>query len=170
MTQSQFEKEYEDAVNCSDFKRAMEICNRYLEIDSRSPSAFRKRASLRAREFDFIQAISDITKAIEFVPDDASFYFFRGWWQLEMGNFEEAVADQTKAIELGDKFGSHYHDESAFCFRAVALLHLKRFHDALSDCERVRSDFLVYLRSLGRITTEDIISNAKKGILPSSPR
>jgi tetratricopeptide (TPR) repeat protein len=157
---NELERAYELATNAGNYEGAFAICNRIVDENPNIPDGLRKRAAIYAAKCDFIRAVADITQAIEIESEVPEYYFFRGWWHLELGNFEQAYEDQSAAINLGNTHDFHYHDESAFFFRATALLHLRRFEEALADCKRVRDDFLIYLRRFGKLDKAEVVRNA----------
>jgi tetratricopeptide (TPR) repeat protein len=142
----------------NDYAKALELCNAVIEAHPSLPDGLRERASVYSHMGDFSRAIDDITDVMAQEPDNPSDYFFRGWWHLDSGNPAIAVEDLTKALALGDK-NNHYHDQSAHFFRAVALLRLQQFDEALADCQHVQDDFLIYMKS-GRISKADIVREA----------
>jgi tetratricopeptide (TPR) repeat protein len=160
------EKQLEEAFSAAkkdDYDKALAICNAVIQTHPSLPDGLRKRAEIYTRMGDLDRAIADLTEVIKKASDDPSDYFFRGWRYLDKGNAAKAVEDLTKALALGQKHDSHYHDESVHFFRAAALLRLERYKEALADCEHVRDDFLIYIRSAGKITKADIVREAKAG-------
>lgn len=142
-----------------DYAKALAICNAVIEAHPSLPEGLKTRADIYARMGELDHAIADITHAIDQEPDEPSHYFFRGWWYLDSGDAARAVEDMTKALALGEK-NDYYHNESAHFFRAAALLRLRRFDEALADCQHVRDDFLIYTRSAGKISKADIVREA----------
>lgn len=145
-----------------DYDKALALCNAVIQANPSLSDGLRKRATIYARMGDYDRAIADITNVMAQEPDDPSHYFFRGWWYLDNGNPAQAVEDLTKALALGGK-NNHYHDESAHFFRAAALLRLRRYDEALADCQHVRDDFLIYIKSAGKISKADILREATAG-------
>ena len=146
----------------NDYKKALAMCNAVIQAHPSLPDSLRTRAAIYARKGDLDCAISDITNVIAQEPDNPSHYFFRGWWYLDSGNAEQAVKDLTKALALGEN-NNHYHDESAHFLRATAYLRLGRYDNALADCQHVRDDFLIYIKSAGKISRDDIVREAATG-------
>lgn len=144
-----------------DYAKALELCNAVIEAHPLLTDGLRERASIYSHMGDFNRAVADITNVIEQEPDEPGHYFFRGWWYLDSGNAAQAVEDLTKALALGKK-NDHYHDQSAHFFRAAALLRLKRYDEALADCQHVQDDFLIYIKS-GKISKADIVREATAG-------
>lgn len=163
MTENEFTNTCDKYVRQGDFEAALEACNQYILANPLSAIGFRKRAALRARKDHFDEAIVDIDKAIEMNPNEASYYFFRGWWELERGNFLGTEANQTSAIEKEreqEAAEGTSVSESAYFFRSIARLKLGKFKDALSDSEHVEDEFLIYLKSFGEVTKAEIVREA----------
>lgn len=151
---------WELAARDEDYDGAFEICTQVVNDYPSIPDGFRRRGAIWARKGDFTLAIQDMNEAIALTADKAEYYFFRGWWHFEIGNFAETVKDQTKALEVGNQTDFHAYDESAYFFRALALLYLGRFEEVLSNCKNVRDDFLIYLTGLGKLTKAEIVREA----------
>lgn len=157
----QLDEAYALATNKKNYDEAFAICNAVIQAHPSLPDGLRKRAAIYAYKGDLDLAIGDMTKAIEQEPGEPGDYFFRGWWYLDKGDAVRAVKDLTKALTLGEK-NNHYHDQSAHFFRAAALLRLKRYDEALADCQYVQDDFLIYIKS-GKISKADIVREATAG-------
>lgn len=159
--EKQLDEAYALATKKKDYGKALAICNAVIQAHPSPPDGLRKRAAIYAHKGDLVLAIGDMTKAIKQEPDQPGDYFFRGWWNLDNGDAASAIKDLTKALELGAK-NDHYHDQSAHFFRAVASLRLKRYDEALADCQRVQDDFLIYIKS-GKISKADVVRDATAG-------
>lgn len=159
----QLNEAYSVAADKKDYAKALELCNSVIKAHPSLPDGLRKRAAIYAHMGDLDSAIADMTDVIKQNPDEPGNYFFRGWWYLDSSNAAQAVKDLTKAIALGAKHDLHYHDQSAYFFRAAALLRLRRYDEALADSQHVDDDFLIYTKSLGRITKADIVREATAG-------
>jgi tetratricopeptide (TPR) repeat protein len=158
----QLDEAYSVATKKKDYDKAFAICNAVIQAHPSPPDGLRKRAAIYAYKGDLDLAIGDMTKAIEQGPSEPGDHFFRGWWHLDKGDAARAVKDLTKALELGEERNFHYHDQSAHFFRAVALLRLQRYDEALADCQHVDDDFLIHIKS-GKITKTDIVREATAG-------
>jgi tetratricopeptide (TPR) repeat protein len=148
------------AAEMKDYSKALAICEEILAANPELPEAFRTRSRIHARMKQFDLAVLDLTRAIQTTRAEPSDYFFRGWWNLEQGDVVSANEDLTMAITLGNELNLHDFDESAYFFRAITFLRLNQPDDALRDCEKVRDDFLIYLRS-GKVSKSDIINEAR---------
>lgn len=160
MSEIELQEFCDSSVKIGDIDAAFNACNSFIAANPSSAYGFRKRAHLYTRRDDFDNAIKDMDEAIRISPDDSSHYFFRGWWKLENGDFEGAETDQSVAIKIDHENGSDFVYESAYFFRALARLRLGKFDEALSDSEQIPDDFLIYLKSIGKITKVEIVKEA----------
>jgi tetratricopeptide (TPR) repeat protein len=154
----QLDEAYSWAVR-KDYDTALSLCELVIRNHPNLPDGFRTRSQVYAHQANFIEAIKDITRAIEKSPAYPGDFFFRGWWRLENGEAGEAVRDLTEAINLGKAQVVGQHTESAYFFRALAYLQQGRNGEALRDCNHVRDDFLLYIRS-GQVSKSQIVSEA----------
>lgn len=162
INEDKFNDACDDAIRRGDTESAFQLCQVFIDAHPSSPHGFRKRAYLWARINEFHRAVEDIGRAIQIRSNEPTYYFFRGWWQLELGDFAAAEADQSDAIRISEEQGTSSVDESAFFFRAFARLRLGKFQKALSDAEHVRDNFLIDLKSSGMITKAQIVIEAKQ--------
>ena len=72
----------------------------------------------------------DYNKAIELEPDNADFYWYRGYFFSQIGEYENALADYNKAIELDP-------DDLNFLFERAKL-----YNNALENYEKSLTDYL----------------------------
>lgn len=156
MTEFEFAQLYESAINGGDTTAAFNVCEEFISFHPHSAVGFWKKATLHARLDKFHDAIKSIDEAVRLKPNEARYHFFRGWWNFEIGSFAEAEADQSYAIKLEKDLNSSIVIESAYFFRALARLRLQHYEDALSDARQVSDDFLIYLKSEGKVTIKDI--------------
>ena len=106
---------------------------------------------------DVGKAIDDRTVAIGIEPHSTD-YFFRGWWRLDDGDPKSALADLSRAISMEKNSDVRPSTESALFFRALTLLRLRRFDDALADCTEVKDGFVIYVRGLGHLSKEKLVA------------
>jgi tetratricopeptide (TPR) repeat protein len=154
------EQAYKTATIEGDYNYGLKICSEVVNDNPTLPEPLRKRAAIYAYAEQFDSAIEDITRAILLDSNNPELYFFRGWWNLCVGNFESSVVDQTTAIETAARLNCHDFDESAYMFRAAALLRLKKYTEAVADCENVREDFVIYISNLGLLSRQKIHAEA----------
>jgi len=156
------EQAYDLVTTTKNYEGALRICDEVLKEHPNMLAAVRKKAAIHAYVNNFAEAIALMNDVIAQDPSEPDYYFSRGRWRLENGNFGEAVQDLTNTVKVGSQRNFHYYTESAYFFRAVALLKLGRFREAVADCEHVRDDFLLYLHSTGKISKSDILEQATR--------
>jgi len=71
-------------------------------------SKFIESGKIRTDNSDFEGAIKDFTKAIEFTPENAKIWYYRGNIYVSMQKITEALSNYNKAIELDEKFTDAY--------------------------------------------------------------
>ena len=88
------------------------------------------------KKFDldnFLGALNEYSKSIEFNPNNVDAYFNRGSVRFELNNFYEAIADFTKVINFSPK------NEIAFLKRGETYFELKDYYSAVDDFTKVIS-------------------------------
>ena len=150
-----------DAATRKDFDLALKICNQVMQEDGKLAEVFRTRSQVYRLMGDVGKSIDDRTEAIRIGAQSVD-YFFRGWWYLDDGDLELALVDLSKAITLEKSSDAKASTESAFFFRALTLLRLGRFDEALADCTKVRDEFVIHVRGLGRLSKDELIACAKE--------
>jgi tetratricopeptide (TPR) repeat protein len=162
--EKRIDQAYDLATTHRDYEGALRICDDILNEHPGMLYAMRKKAAIYADMKDFARATALMSDLIAQKPNEIEYYFSRGRWYLANADWRETVADMSKTIELGSEQNFHYFAESSYFFRAVALLKLGRYSEAVADCEHVRDDFLIYLYSTGKITKSDILEQATRGL------
>lgn len=158
--QKQLDEAYSLAADRKDYAAALSSCGAIIQAHPSLTAGLRTRAQIYAHKADFSEAIDDMTRVIQTGHAEPGDYFFRGWWNVENASLLDAIEDLTKAISLGEELGIDYFRESAHFFRALANYQVGCYDDALADCNQVRDDFLIYLRS-GQVSKAQIVGNAK---------
>ncbi|MGE3465505.1 MAG: tetratricopeptide repeat protein [Pyrinomonadaceae bacterium] len=153
---------YELAIDGAGYDEALSLCEQVLLDYPDNSEAFRKRAAIHARTGNFQSAVTDLTRGINNGVNSSEWFFFRGWWRLELDDLQGAVDDLTKAIELDRTEEHHPYEESSYFFRAVAFLNLGKGEAAILDCRQVREDFIIYSQTLGRLTRSDVLAQANR--------
>jgi len=152
-------KEAIAAASRKDFDLALTLCGEAIEEFPGLPDGFRTRSQVYRLMGDVGKAIDDRTMAIRIGAESVD-YFFRGWWRFDDGDLESALTDLSTAITLEKDSAVHASTESALFFRALTLLRLGRFDDALADCANVRDEFVIYVRGLGRFSKMELVACA----------
>jgi len=90
-------------------------------------------------------------------------YFFRGYWRLVIGDYENAIQDLTEAIDIEEKCDACPYSQSAYFYRAEAWLRLENYDAALDDCKNVDEGFSVYF--IDRLKSKsDVVREAEDGL------
>jgi tetratricopeptide (TPR) repeat protein len=94
---------------------AYEDISQAIYLDPSLPGVFSIRGAMKFANQDFLNAISDFTRALEYDPDDVHAHFNRGIAFFNIGMKEEACRDWKNAGELGNydafKYLSRYCSE-----------------------------------------------------------
>ncbi len=80
-----------------DFKEALVVMNRAIEINPRYARAFNARGYVQLRLANYPQAIADFTEAIRLDPTYANAYHNRAVTRKLVGEVEGAKADEVNA-------------------------------------------------------------------------
>lgn len=87
-------------VKNKDFKKALQLLDQTLEIDSSIAQIHINKAVIYQRINSIQAAINEISIAIQIEPDNASYYADRAQLYMNTGNFENSKNDLLKAQEL----------------------------------------------------------------------
>ena len=110
--------------------------------------AWSLRGHLHARNHNYLEAIANVTRAIDVNLLEPSLFFDRGRYELALGKQESAAKDFSKGLELCDQHNDSYYRESLHFFRAEALIRLGRKREAVEDLAHVRADFKMWIDRL----------------------
>ena len=142
-----------------DFEGAIADCDKAIEINSKSASAYYNRSINKASLGNFEGAIADCDKAIELNPKPA-YYTIRGNAKNCLGDLEGAIADQDKAIELDPEYAYAYNN------RGIAKKDSGDFEGAIADYSKAielnqKDANSYYNRSNARLLKHDFIGMVK---------
>lgn len=143
------------------YAEALALCEVILEQYPDSYEVYEARSEVHYRMGEYENAMSDLEYVIKLMPNEVSPIFRRGRWKLNRGDYEGAIADLSRIIESG----SAYFLDSAYYFRAVALLCCGEYSEALSDSAHVPDDFFIGPNMMSK---SELIHKATKGL--SKPR
>jgi len=90
-----------------DSKRALEYCERLIEIDPMDKGTYNQMAYMYNAEKHFDKALWALGKYIELAPGEPNPYDSRGDIYARNGNIDEAIASYTKAIEIKPDFADY---------------------------------------------------------------
>ena len=112
------------------FPQAVERCDRALELDPRSVSAYVIRGRAKRRMGRHAEALIDLDRAIELDPRAQDAYANRGMVLRAIGRYPEAIADYDRALELDPS------DVTTLGNRGFAKAKLGEHVAALEDYDR----------------------------------
>ncbi|MGI8301613.1 tetratricopeptide repeat protein [Bacillus paranthracis] len=125
-----FEGYIYDKIDNNNFKKAIEMYTKAVELDSNYVSAYINRGHINRRQEEYENAILDYTKAIELDENKATFYNHRGHAYSQLGKYEEAIEDCNKAIDLAGSKAVFYVN------RAYVYSKLEKYEEAIEDCNK----------------------------------
>jgi tetratricopeptide (TPR) repeat protein len=107
------------------------------------------RSHIHARMKAHVNAVNDITQAMEVSPiEEPCLFFDRGRYYIKLRNFQDAINDCTQGLKVCDMYQSEYYRESLHFFRACAYVQLGRKDEALADLSKVRSGYQLWVDRL----------------------
>jgi len=95
-------------VAYADFKRAVRHNPEFAEAYYNIGYLRQKQLELGIAFVSEIKPLYEFDKAIEIEPNNAKYYFARGWTNSLLLNHREAISNYTKAIELDSSFAIAY--------------------------------------------------------------
>lgn len=105
---------------------AKEMCDpKMAEAERLSSSAVAKRDNKNLQG-----AIADITRAIELVPNNGSYYFYRGLFRTDQHDWQGAIRDYDEAIRLDSK------NARAWAYRGFVKIGTTDVAGGIADCDR----------------------------------
>jgi tetratricopeptide (TPR) repeat protein len=118
----------------------IELCD---SLEKQIPEAYEiyyHRAQAKSALLDVHGAIGDLSRAMEIEPNEPALFYFRGLWNIDVGDHATAASDFQKAIDREDELGSSYYRQSSQFARAVALLLFGDFQAAAHECGELPAD------------------------------
>lgn len=92
-----------------DKQKAIEICNKAIEINSKLPNIFCFRGEVYFDVGNYHNAFLDLDKAIELDPFNHHYYFTRGCFFLCQEKYSKSLNDLNKAVSLNINSGEYYY-------------------------------------------------------------
>ncbi|MEJ2068753.1 MAG: tetratricopeptide repeat protein [Deltaproteobacteria bacterium] len=90
-------------VEKGDYKKALEYCNKSIDLDPSYSDAYFIRGAVHFAAGDYESSVKDFTAAIELDPTDNNAYFRRGKGYLKLGNSDMALEDFEVSCGMGVK-------------------------------------------------------------------
>jgi tetratricopeptide (TPR) repeat protein len=109
----------------------MEQCNEVLKNDDRNTDAYLMRSKVYKKNFDYPNAINDISKNILIQPENPEFYIFRGKTYQEFNQHTNAINDFSKYISLNPN------NPDAFFARAKSYEEIMNYEKAMEDYSKI---------------------------------
>jgi len=116
-----------------DYKGALAILNRVLQIDPKNSRALVMRGDAKDLLGQSQDALTDYNAAIQINPDYAYAYATRCDTKVRLDRYDDAVADCTKSISLDPNDGFPYR------YRSAAYYFLHNYTAAETDAEKSKS-------------------------------
>lgn len=142
------------------YDKALELSNEIINIYPDNFEAYQERSEVYFRMGFVTEAFGDLEKIMQLIPNNPSPYFRMGIWCLDKGMFTKAIESFNKVIDLRDD----YFLEAAHFYRAQANIMVKKYKEALEDCEYITEEYYMFVRIDGseytRRTRQDIIAEA----------
>jgi len=130
-----------DLARRHDYEGAMLLANELIGQHPNEMDVWLLRSYLHELEEDYVEATTDLSRAIELNSMEPHLYYNRGRYQFQLEDYTSAVQDFSKALELCDMYNNDYYREELYFWRAEVLLRLDKQNDALADLSKVRDDF-----------------------------
>jgi len=111
--------------------QAMEYANQAILIDSKNKEAFILRSKIFKKKLDFESAINDLTKLLQFYPEDAEILYQRGLTYYDNNQYQNALNDLNKVVSMDVK------NTNALYKRANSYEKLGNRKEAIQDYEKL---------------------------------
>ncbi len=105
-------------------------CNQAIKLGSKEPLTYFTRGDARLHNGDN-GGIKDLDKAINLDQTDDLLFGQRGYWRLQLKDYQGAIADCNRAIELRGDYLAY-----AYSFRGRAWSLLDNSKAAMADCNK----------------------------------
>ncbi len=112
------------------FKTAIEEFNHFIYLEPNDEVAYLMRAEAKYELKDYLDSISDCTKAIEICPEFKKAYILRGKGKHYINDFLGAVEDYSRAIETKAKYESNF---NSFFLRGISRASINDYLGAIED-------------------------------------
>ncbi len=140
-------KEIEERIRQGDpdvVLRMDEVAASYPEV----AAIWTLRAHFHSQQSNSAAAVADWSKAISICNKEPHYYYMRGIALFRMSEYDRAVLDFTTVIEFCDLHQSDYYREPAYFFRADALVRIRRYEEAKSDCQHISDSMTTWTDKL----------------------
>lgn len=154
----EYHKMGEQKFNVKDYKMAIFYYSKAIEKNTKVEQYYLDIGMVRYIIGDNMEAISALTKALEFNINNAPAYLFRASAKNKLLDFRGAYADATKGLNLGFDNDEFYH--LAFNERAFSQTSLKDYTKAVEDYNKAiqyspKNGNTYYLRACVKLMIRD---------------
>lgn len=133
--------------------------NELIALYPNDPEVWSLRSSLYAKAKNYDEALSNISKAIEISPEEASFHTQRGRYHFRLGNDLIAVKDFSDALLTYNR-GDISLIQHIYFFRAESFIKLGKKQEALLDISHIPDNFQIWTFKLR--SKADLIADCDK--------
>jgi membrane associated rhomboid family serine protease len=117
-------------VGLKKYESAIADCKRAMAMNPRDPLPYLVRARAFHEQGDDIEAIEDLSAAINAVPKYAPAFNSRAWYEIIMGRMKQALADADEAVRLDPEMAP------SLDTRGVIYFCMDKYKEALADFDR----------------------------------
>lgn len=130
-----------------DFEGALRICDELIERFPDNARGYQKKAAVLHHSGASIEALTEISRAIEIDPNRSYQFSLRGRIRFETSDFLGPIDDFSRVIEIENQTKSEYFLQTAYAFRAASSLSIGKFDDVAKDLRKVKGGFVTYTRT-----------------------
>lgn len=116
--------------NKADYKQAIKLLSRAININPQYSSAYNSRGDAYYRLGNYQKSQQDSSAAIRHNPKDANAYYDRAFSLYLIGEFNGAIIDYNQAIKLNPEYANAYYG------RGLARHEIKENDKAIEDLDR----------------------------------
>jgi len=114
-----------------EFDRALDDCNRAIQVDPTYAGAFADRGFLHFARHDFDQAVNDAHESTRLSGSYAWGYFVSGAANTGRARYDDAISDFSEAIRLNPKYAAALQNRAQLYVHKQDYAHAKADYDAV---------------------------------------
>lgn len=127
---SEYHKQADEKDQKGKFKDAIKLYQKALDLDPNNVEILEKIVFAKSNGSQYLSAIDDLNTLVLLKPKSSKYYFFRGFSQFNLKNYNAAVLDYTKAIGYQEDKIS---DFNSYSERGLCKMQLKDYLGAIQD-------------------------------------
>ena len=104
--------EFGDRGQKGDQQKALDDFNRAIEIDSTLYDCYKYRGTFQGMKGQFDKSVADLTKYLNYNPNDAEYRFNRGLSYMSLEKYNEAINDFNLTLQSNPQFWQVYDSRS----------------------------------------------------------